>query len=296
MKKIMLIFLTAIVCGIIFAQTAKNIDYPNTEPFMYFWQKLRDYSAAGRIDLTRNYELQVKGNIAGNKIVNSDLSYAINETSPDLEELLKIFLSAVDESKLFEVIAIESLDEKIESADMKINVDAENAVFKLALKANSKKTAQKIASRFDLLMSLTARFVKGGFEEEFYKNAAISSEENEIFINGRISRVNLINYINAGFVSDEFKLKKDASCYIIVFAEPFVKKESGVIYVPKFQLLDICPERDPKLAYQETKITIKRNGKEIETAFDRIRTFENKEDARKFADKYGISDESKLLN
>jgi hypothetical protein len=89
---------------------------------------------------------------------------------------------------------------------------------------------------------------------------------------------------------------KDASCYVIVLAESFVKKEIDKIYVPKFQLLDICPKREKGVKYQESKITIKRDGKEIETSFDVLRTFETKAEAKEFAEKYGISDELMLLN
>jgi hypothetical protein len=91
------------------------------------------------------------------------------------------------------------------------------------------------------------------------------------------------------------KLEKDASCYVVVFAEPFVKKEIGEIYFPEFQLLDICPKRKPGLKYSQAKITITRDGKKIETAFDVVKTFANQKDAREFVEKYGVRDESLML-
>lgn len=83
-------------------------------------------------------------------------------------------------------------------------------------------------------------------------------------------------------------LEKESSCYVIVLAEPFVKKEIDKVYVPKFQLLDICPKREKGLAYQESKIKIRRDGKKIVTSFDILRTFETKDEAKEYADKYGI--------
>ena len=107
--------------------------------------------------------------------------------------------------------------------------------------------------------------------------------------------ISLILIFNGVIMAQE-KLEKAASCYVIVFAEPFEKKEFDKIYLPHFQLLDICPKRDPKLAYQEAKIKLKREGKEFETSFDVVKIFKNKAEAKKFADKFGVTDESMLLN
>jgi tetratricopeptide (TPR) repeat protein len=92
------------------------------------------------------------------------------------------------------------------------------------------------------------------------------------------------------------KLEKDAKCYVIVYAEPFVKKERDELYFKKFQLLDICPKREPGLQYQEAKIKIHKDSKEIETSFEPIRTFADAAEAKEFMNKYGVQDESMLLN
>lgn len=91
------------------------------------------------------------------------------------------------------------------------------------------------------------------------------------------------------------KLPKKAECYVIVYAEPFVKKEYDKIYLKEFQLLDVCPEREPGLQYQEAKIKIYRDGKYVETSFEPIRIFSNRAEAKEFQRKYGVRDESMLL-
>jgi hypothetical protein len=90
------------------------------------------------------------------------------------------------------------------------------------------------------------------------------------------------------------KLAKDASCYVIVFAEPFEKKEADRLNLPEFQLLDICPKRAAGVVDREAKITITRNGKQIETGFDVVKIFAGRAEAGEFARKYGIADESML--
>ena len=98
-----------------------------------------------------------------------------------------------------------------------------------------------------------------------------------------------------GFSMAQEKLEKDAPCYRIVFAEPFVEKEIGELYLPVFQLLDVCPKRKAGVHYQEAKITITKDGKKIETPFDVVKTFADKSEAQEFARKFGIVDESLLL-
>ena len=98
-----------------------------------------------------------------------------------------------------------------------------------------------------------------------------------------------------GDATAQEKLEKEASCYAIVYAEPFEKKEAGKLYMPEFQLLDICPKRTPGLAYQEARITITRNGKKLETGFDVVQIFKDKQEAAEFARRYGVADESMML-
>ncbi len=86
------------------------------------------------------------------------------------------------------------------------------------------------------------------------------------------------------------KLEKDASCYVIRYTEPFEKKEVGKVYESKFRLLDICPKRIEGLAYQEAKLIVKRDGKEIETSFDVIKVFADLAEAVDFALKHSITD------
>lgn len=88
------------------------------------------------------------------------------------------------------------------------------------------------------------------------------------------------------------KLEKSASCYVIIFAKSgSFTTESDEFSLPRFQLLDICPRQKKGLP----KIKIRRNGKEIETNFEVKKIFESKEEARTFADRFGVTDESMRL-
>jgi hypothetical protein len=91
-------------------------------------------------------------------------------------------------------------------------------------------------------------------------------------------------------------LVKNKSCYRIVYAEPFEKKERDKIYLSEFHLVDICPEREAGVIVPSSTVKINRDGKDVWVDFDPILTFANKAEAKKFADKHGIKDESMMLN
>lgn len=91
-------------------------------------------------------------------------------------------------------------------------------------------------------------------------------------------------------MSQEKSLKKDKLCYTIRFAEPFVKKEHGMEYKKRFQLLDVCSKREKGVQYQGSSISIERDGQTIQTPFDVLKTFANENEARAFAEKTGITD------
>jgi hypothetical protein len=101
----------------------------------------------------------------------------------------------------------------------------------------------------------------------------------------------ILGFISAGCAkSQEKTLEKDKQCYVIRFAEPFVKKEFGVNYKKIFQLLDVCPKREKGLPYPGAAISIERDGKTIQTQFDVLKTFINEAEARELAAKNNITD------
>lgn len=88
------------------------------------------------------------------------------------------------------------------------------------------------------------------------------------------------------------QLEKSASCYVIIFAQSrSFTTEADEFSLPRLQLLDICPRQKKGLP----KIKIRRDGKEIETSFEVKKIFESKEEARTFADRFGVTDESMRL-
>jgi hypothetical protein len=182
-------------CGIVFAQTMKTADYPNVAPFMRFWTKMQSGVESGKLDLKKNYDIRIQSNFSEKKVSKGDLKFSVNENAPALLELLKEFMTAVDESQLLKVIALDSFNEQIDSADLQIKFDETDVNFKVALKSDSETSAQNIAARFRLIFAVTAQLTEGNAEEEFYKNAVITTEKEQIFVNGKISRAGFERFL-----------------------------------------------------------------------------------------------------
>ncbi len=195
MKKFLLSVFVLAFCGIVLSQTIKTDDYPNVAPFMRFWEKLQAKIEADKIDLSKNYDVRIQSNFSDKRVSKGDLKFSVNENAPELLELLKEFMSAVDESRLLNVIALDSFNEQIDSADLQIKFDETDVSFKAFLKSDSETSAQNIASRLRLIFGLTAQVTEGNAEEEFYKNAVITNEKEQITINGKISRVNFERFL-----------------------------------------------------------------------------------------------------
>jgi hypothetical protein len=189
--------LVAVLGVFIFAQTSfKSDDYPNVEPFMQFWSKLRGYVHVKKIDLGKNYQIRLKGDFSNGKISEGDISFSLNPAQPELLELLKDFLVAVDESRLLKVMALETLGETVEGADLQIDFGENEVDFKLTLKTNSENTGAKVMTRFKVLFAATGYVLEDNPEAEFYRNAVIHSEKEKVFVNGKISRANLEKFLS----------------------------------------------------------------------------------------------------
>ena len=188
MKKYLRIVLILVFCGIVLSQNLRRDDYPDVAPFMRFWEKLRDKTEAGKIDLSKNYDIRIQSNFSGKRVSKGDLKFSVNENAPELLELLKEFMTAVDESRILKTVALESFNEDIVSADLEIQTDETHVNFKAVLKSDGETSAQNIASRFRLIFNLTARLTEGNPEEEFYKTAVVTTEKEQITVVGRITR------------------------------------------------------------------------------------------------------------
>jgi hypothetical protein len=195
MKKYLLCVFILAFCGLVLAQTIKNADYPDIAPFMRFWGKLQTKVAAGEIDLGKNYDIRIRSNFSEKKVSKGDLKLSINENAPALLELLKEFMTAVDESRLLTVIALDGFNENLTSADLQVKFDETDVNFKVVLKADSEVSAQNIASRFRVVFGLTARITEGSPEEEFYKNAVVTTEKEQLAVSGKISRANFEQFL-----------------------------------------------------------------------------------------------------
>ncbi len=171
-------------------------DLPNVEPFMQFWSKLRLNIYQKKIDLNKNYKIQIKGSFPQGKISEGDISFTLNHNQPKLLELLKDFLVAVDDSKLMKVMALERFGETINGADLQIDFAENDVNFKLALKTNSENTAERVTTRFKILFSATALVLRENPAGDFYKNAEITSQKEKIFVCGKITRANLEKYLS----------------------------------------------------------------------------------------------------
>ena len=187
----------AVLGAFVFAQTSvESDDYPNVEPFMQFWSKLRGYVHVKKIDLDKNYRIRLKGDFPNGKISEGDISFSLNAAQPELLELLKDFLGAVDDSRLLKVIALETFGETIGGADLQIDLADTDVDFRLMLKTNSATAAERVATRFKLLFIATGYILEDNPEGEFYNNAVINSEKEKVFVHGKISRANLKKFLS----------------------------------------------------------------------------------------------------
>jgi hypothetical protein len=195
MKKIILsLLILTFLVGVIWSQTTRE-EFPNVEPFMSFWRRMQSNIADGKIDLSKNYQIQIKSNFVNKKVVSGNLEFFINENSPELLEVLKNFMTAVDDSNLLKVIALDSFSEDLKNADLQIKFTDQDVNFQLVMEADSENSAQNITSRFRMIFNVTARLTQDVPEEEFYKNAIIFSEKNKISVQGKISRKNFEQFL-----------------------------------------------------------------------------------------------------
>lgn len=182
--------------GALWSQSSGD-DLPNVAPFMEFWQRMQTKIASGKIDLSKNYEIRIKSSFSNRKVVGGDLNFFVNGSTPELLDTLKDFMSAVDDSNLLRVIALETYGEDIRNADLNIKLDDTDVEFGLVLEANSETAAQNISSRLRMIFTVTARLTEGSPEEQFYRNATIGFEKNKITVNGRITRANFERFLKS---------------------------------------------------------------------------------------------------
>lgn len=182
--------------GALWSQSSGD-DLPNVAPFMEFWQRMQTKIASGKIDLSKNYEIRINSSFSNRKVVGGDLNFFVNGSTPELLDTLKDFMSAVDDSNLLRVIALETYGEDIKNADLNIKLDDTDVEFGLVLEANSETAAQNISSRLRMIFTVTARLTEGSPEEQFYRNATIGFEKNKITVNGRITRANFERFLKS---------------------------------------------------------------------------------------------------
>lgn len=167
----------------------------NAEPFVNFWQKFSGYTKTYRIDLQRTYKIELKSDFPTGKISEGDISFKMNSAQPELLELLKDFTSAIDESNLLKILALEKLNEKIIGAEIQLNYGEVEVEFNLMLKTNSENTAERATTRLKTLFVVTGSFLKNSSAVEFYKNAEIFAKDEQIFVKGKINKSNFINFL-----------------------------------------------------------------------------------------------------
>lgn len=167
----------------------------DAEPFVRFWRKFSGYTKTYTIDLQRKYQLHLKSDFPTGRFSEGDISFKLNSAQPELLELLKDFTSAIDESNLLKILALEKLDEKIVGADLQLDYGETMVELNLTLKTNSENTAERATTRLKTLFAVTGSFLKNSSAAEFYKNAEILAKNEQIFIKSKISKVNLIKYL-----------------------------------------------------------------------------------------------------
>jgi hypothetical protein len=193
MKMIFALFLIGILN--IFSSVQAQSEQPNFAAFSRFYRKLAGYVRGGEINLTKNYQIRIKSEFANGKISDGKLTLSINENKPEMLEVLGDFLKGVDDSKLFQIIALKELNESIKTAEIDINFEDENANFVFRFQTDSAKSAEKIAIRFKMLFVMANALIKDQPAVEFYKNAKFEVEKENLFFSTKVSKQNLALYL-----------------------------------------------------------------------------------------------------
>jgi hypothetical protein len=172
----------------------KEQPLPNLRPFNDFYTSLAGRVRNGEIDLSKDYRIRIKSEFSNGKI--SAWKFAsVNEQEPLLLGLLDAFAQAVDESRVFQIVALTELNESVQAAEIDINFEGEKANFVFRFKTDSPKSAAKIANRFKLLFSTAAGIMKNQPGAEFYQNAVFQVEKERILFSTGITRQNLALYL-----------------------------------------------------------------------------------------------------
>jgi hypothetical protein len=174
--------------------TEKKQQLPNLQPFNDFYTKLAARVRSGQVDLDKDYRIRIKSDFSKGKISAWKLD-SVNEQEALLPGLLDAFAQAVDESRIFQVVALKELDESIREAEIDVNLEGANANFVFRFKTDSAKSAAKIANRFKLLFSTAASIMKNQPGAEFYKNAGFEVEKERLLFSTGIKRQNLALYL-----------------------------------------------------------------------------------------------------
>lgn len=186
------------------AKTQKSLSPKRDEVSVPDVSKLEDFLGeigslveSGKLDIKQPLHVQIQAAFDSGDITQGSLKFSTDSSKPVILGLLKEFSLALDESRLFSVIANSKRGEKIIGADLDLKLSEDDVSFSATFKSDSPQTAKNIANRFSGIFKLVAAYRKGYPESDFYRDAQITFKENQTFIVTRMPRASLEDYLKS---------------------------------------------------------------------------------------------------
>jgi len=120
---------------------------------------------------------------------------ADGDNSALLLELVKEFLTAVDESNLFYTIVDAKNGQSVNGAGIDVLHNESETAFNITLKTDSPDTAARAAGGFRTLFSIAKSVRKGTPEVKFYENATITFDNDQVTVVTHMPRAALEEFL-----------------------------------------------------------------------------------------------------
>jgi hypothetical protein len=175
----------------------ETITVPDTAKLEDFLGQIGLLIESGKIDLDQPLHVRIKTSFDNNDLTQGTLSFTTDSSKPVVLGLVKDFVSALDESRLFSVITNAKKSERITGADLDLKISQDGAFVSANFATDSQQTAEALAKRFRGIFYMVASYRKGYPEAQFYQGAKISFKDNQFFIVTNMPRAALEAYLKS---------------------------------------------------------------------------------------------------
>ena len=165
-------------------------------PLERFLERIKLEVGVKRLDLSRPVHIRVNGSFDKGAVLSGSLNVqADGDNSALLLELVKEFLTAVDESNLFYTIVDAKNGQSVNGAGIDVLHNESETAFTITLKTDSPHTAARAASGFRTLFSIAKSVRKGTPEVKFYENATINFDNDQVTVVTHMPRAALEEFL-----------------------------------------------------------------------------------------------------